>query len=146
MVDTNIVFSAILNTDSNIVYLLLNSSNVFIFYSAKYLQYEIENHKNKLIEISHLKQKEIEEVKNLIYGNIKFLSEEQIPSEVWKRSVAFVGDVDMDDIAFVAMSEYLNTDLWTGDKKLTKGLQAKGFERCVRTQDLLAMRTALQRN
>ena len=146
MVDTNIVFSAILNTDSNIGDLLLNSSNVFIFYSAKYLQYEIENHKNKLIEISHLKQKEIEEVKNLIYGNIKFLSEEQIPSEVWKRSVSFIGEVDMDDIAFVAMSEYLSTDLWTGDKKLIKGLQAKGFERCVRTQDLLAMRTALQRN
>jgi len=122
----------------------MNSENVFAFYSAKYLQQEIETHKRKLIEISHLNQNEIEEVKNLVYSKIKFLSEEQVPSEIWKNSINYVHDVDMDDIAFVVMSEYLHSNLWTGDKKLIKGLQSNGFEKCVSTQELLMIRKNLR--
>jgi predicted nucleic acid-binding protein len=50
----------------------------------------------------------------------------------------------MDDIAFVAMSEYLDTRLWTGDKELIKGLTAKGFERCISTKELLDWRKQLE--
>lgn len=43
IVDTNIVFSALLNTNSIIGDLLLNSANIFEFYSCQYLWYEIIN-------------------------------------------------------------------------------------------------------
>ncbi len=56
VVDTNIVFSAILNTESNIGDLFLNSDDVFIFYSSLYLRQEIENHKDKLIQTSKLSE------------------------------------------------------------------------------------------
>lgn len=52
VVDTNIVFSTILNTESNIGDLLMNSDEVFTFYSDQYLRQEIDNHKEKLIEKS----------------------------------------------------------------------------------------------
>jgi predicted nucleic acid-binding protein len=53
IVDTNIVFSAILNSDSKIGDLLLNSVRYFDFYSADYLRFEIRNHYEKLSKISN---------------------------------------------------------------------------------------------
>ena len=35
--------------------------------------------------------------------------------------------IDLKDTVFVALSFELNAPLWTGDKKLKKGLLAKGF-------------------
>lgn len=145
VVDTNIVFSAILNTESNIGDLLMNSDEVFTFYSAQYLRQEIENHKEKLIEISKLSGQEIEESKYQIFSKIHFLAEEQIPFKIWHQSANYVRDVDMDDIAFVAMSEYLDIDLWSGDKQLIEGLKSKGFVRCISTQELLELRREIER-
>lgn len=145
VVDTNIVFSAILNTESNIGDILMNSDEVFIFYSAQYLRQEIENHKDKLIEISKLSEQEIEESKYQIFSRIHFLAEGQIPFEIWRRSAEYVRDVDMDDIAFVAMSEYLDVRLWSGDKKLIEGLISKGFNRCISTKELLELRREIEK-
>ena len=52
VVDTNIVFSAILNSNGKIGDLLLNSGKYIDFYSSEYLRYEIENHDEKLSKIS----------------------------------------------------------------------------------------------
>ena len=53
VVDTNIVFSAILNSNGEIIGdLLLNSSKSVRLYSADYLRYEISNHYDKLAQIS----------------------------------------------------------------------------------------------
>jgi predicted nucleic acid-binding protein len=48
IVDTNIVFSALLNSNSHIGQLLLDSRNYFEFYSCKYLQKELFNHFHKI--------------------------------------------------------------------------------------------------
>ena len=144
VVDTNIVFSAILNTESNIGDLLMNSDEVFTFYSAQYLRQEIENHKEKLIEISKLSGQEIEESKYQIFSKIHFLAEEQIPFKIWHQSANYVRDVDMDDIAFVAMSEYLEVELWSGDKQLMEGLKSKGFSRCISTQEMIELRRKIE--
>lgn len=145
VVDTNIVFSAMLNTESNIGDLLMNSDEIFTFYSAQYLRQEIENHKDKLIEISKLSEEEIEESKYQIFNNILFIAEEQIPFKLWHQSANYVRDIDMDDITFVALSEYLEVDLWSGDKQLIEGLKSKGFVRCISTQELLELRREIER-
>lgn len=145
VVDTNIIFSALLNTESNIGDLIINSDEVFSFYSAQYLRKEIENHNDKLIEISNLSEQELEESKFQIFNKIHFLSEEQIPFKIWHQSANYVRDVDMDDIAFVAMSEYLDVKLWSGDKQLITGLSLKGFSRCISTQELLEWRREIEK-
>jgi len=145
VVDTNIVFSAILNTGSNIGDLLMNSDEVFRFYSAEYLRHEIENHNDKLIEISKLSVREIEESKHQIFNKIQLITEGQIPFKIWHRSANYVREVDMDDIAFVAMSEYMEIDLWSGDKHLINGLRSKGFDRVISTQELMELRRSIER-
>lgn len=144
IVDTNIVFSAILNTESKIGDLLMNSESIFEFSSVMYLKEEIKNHEEKLIAISGLTQNEIKQSTEQIFSCIKFISEEIIPFEVWQKAARLVRDVDMDDIAFVALSEYEDFRLWTGDKELIAGLAAKGFTRCISTEEMIVLRRRLE--
>lgn len=50
VVDSNIVFSAMLNSGSNIGDIILNSQDVFIFYGCDYLREEISEYKQKIID------------------------------------------------------------------------------------------------
>lgn len=52
VVDSNIVFSAMLNPASSIGDILLNSQDTFTFYGCEYLREEINEHKIKIIKIS----------------------------------------------------------------------------------------------
>ena len=75
VVDTNIVFSVLLNTDSKIGDLLLNSESIFEFRSVIYLKEEIDKHERKLMAISGLSKDQIEQSKVQVFSSIKFISE-----------------------------------------------------------------------
>jgi predicted nucleic acid-binding protein len=54
VIDTNIVFSAILNPASPIGQIILNGSKYFYFLSIDQLKNEIDKHENKILKISGL--------------------------------------------------------------------------------------------
>jgi predicted nucleic acid-binding protein len=54
VVDTNVVFSAILNSQSWIGQILLHSDKSVRFYSPRYLQIEIQNHIQKIKKIARI--------------------------------------------------------------------------------------------
>lgn len=95
--------------------------------------------------MSGMTKDEVEYCRYQIIKRIEFISEEQIPFQIWQRSAHYVKDVDMDDIAFVALSEYMGLKLWTGDKKLMKGLTNKGFNNCISTQELVILREKIEK-
>lgn len=140
VVDSNIVFSAMLNPESSIGDIILNSQDVFDFYACEYLREEINDHKPKIINLTGYDEREYNEVELLVYKQIAFFSESTIPFEFWKKAADFVRDVDMDDISFVAISLFLDIKLWTGDKALINGLIQKGFKNIVTTQEMLQLR------
>ena len=147
IIDTNIIFSVILNTNSRIGDILLNSDDTFKFYSVNYLKEEINNHKEKLNKISKLSHQEIDAIKTKIYSKINFISEELISSNYWEQASEFVKEVDMDDIAFVALSIYLEkTFIWTGDKKLQYGIKKAGYDKILNTQEIFNIRKNLEQN
>lgn len=146
IVDTNIVFSSILNPKSRIGDLILNSGDCLSFYCPSFLRVEIEKHKEKISDISGLTISEIDELKSLIFGHLIFISEEQVPFKVWYRTAELLRDIDPNDVAFVAVSEYMDEQLWTGDKKLIKGLISKGFTRLISTKELYALRETLRKS
>jgi predicted nucleic acid-binding protein len=78
IVDANIVFSGILNTNSRIGDLLINSRDYFSFIAPNFLRNEIRNHYSKLMRISGLTLSEITEAEFQIYNGINFISEKQI--------------------------------------------------------------------
>ena len=136
VVDTNIVFSALLNSNSRIGELLLDSRNRFEFYSCKYLQKEIHRHIDKIRRYSGLNDSDLSELIDLVESRIFFIDEELLPIVVVTEAKEWVADVDFDDFAFVAIAKYLDAWLWTGDKKLSAGLRRKGFGRVISTADL----------
>jgi predicted nucleic acid-binding protein len=145
IVDTNIVFSTLLNTSSQIGDLLLNSDKIFEFYSCNLLKEEIAEHKNKLLTISGYTEVQLFTLCQVVFEKIRFISEDIIPFECWQAAAPIVRDVDMNDIAFVALNNLLGAKLWTGDKKLLKGIRAKGYSNVISTEELLNLRNSLEK-
>jgi len=143
VVDSNIVFSAMLNPQSSIGDILLNSQDTFTFYGCEYLREEINDHKDKIIKLAGYDEHEYDEVKFLVYKQVDFFSESTIPFEFWQKAADFVRDVDMDDITHVALSLFLGIKLWTGDKLLIAGLTKKGFTNFITTQVMLQLRIVI---
>jgi predicted nucleic acid-binding protein len=136
IVDTNILFSALLNSNSRIGRLLLDSRDKFEFYSCKYLKKEIFLHLDKIRRYSGLNDNDLSELINLVESRIFFIDEELLPITIITEAKEYVADIDFDDFAFVAITKYLDAWLWTGDKKLSAGLRQKGFSRVFSTSDL----------
>jgi len=137
VVDTNIVFSAILNTNSKIGEILLSKPDTIQFYTCNFLDVEIEKHKSKLIKLSKINDYSISEIIRLVYKHITFISEEQIPKKHFDYAHDLLNNIDIGDIPFLALNEYLNGFLWTGDKKLLSGLKGKGYDKIINTNVMI---------
>lgn len=140
IVDANIVFSGILNTNGKIGDLLINSKQYFTFIAPYFLRNEIRNHYLKLIKISGLTMEEVQEAEFQIYKDIVFISEEQIRLSHWIAAETLVADVDPKDTHYVAYSKHFRCKIWSGDKALIKGLEKKGFTKFITTEELYKLR------
>jgi predicted nucleic acid-binding protein len=72
----------------------------------------------------------------LIIKNVTILNHSILPIKFYKQATEICNSIDIDDTVFVAFTEYIRGKLWTGDKKLIKGLSDKGFKRLITTDDL----------
>ena len=136
VVDTNVVFSALINSNGTIPEIIIASFGRFRFYTSKFLFEELENHKLKLQKASKLTEKEINKAKTELFKYINTISLEIIPKEIWLEAEFLTFDIDPDDISFVALSIFLDAHLWTGDKVLYNGLIRKGFDKVILTSEL----------
>ena len=138
IIDTNIIFSGLLNTNGTIGDLLFNSDGVFEFYSCSYMRHEIEKHWEKLKRISKLSDGDLAESRFKIFAKINFINEELIPEKTWIAAEEIARDIDIDDSDFIALTKHLKGYLWTGDKELYNGLKQKNFKRIYNTTELIA--------
>jgi len=81
-----------------------------------------------LAKISKLPVDKIVSAEYFITREIKFISEEQFSEDIWRSAYNLVKNVDLDDIAFVALSKHLRCKLWTGVGILIRGLIKNGFK------------------
>jgi predicted nucleic acid-binding protein len=145
IVDTNIAFSAILNTNSKIGKIILHPKSKCNFYSTNNLKIELEKHKNKLKRISGYNDKEFQEVYTLITSQIRFIDIALVPITIYKRALLLTETIDIDDTEFVALAEHSKARLWTGDKNLMHGLQKVGWNKLVSTNELYDLITKKNR-
>ena len=140
IVDANIMFSAILNTDGKIGDILLNSHNIFEFIAPRFLKEDIRKHHKKIIDISGYSNAELLEIEDKVYKPISFLSEVHIPQSIRLSSKQLVEDIDPKDVVYIAFAKYFRCKLWSGDKVLRKGLIKKGFTSTISTEELYKIR------
>lgn len=139
VVDSNIAFSAILNSNSKIGTIILHPKSRFNFYSTNQLLEEIEAHKDKLKSLSGYSENELNQITHLITKKIRFINIKLIPLEIFQKALSLTQDVDIDDTEFVALAEHAKAKLWTGDKKLIRGLSEKNWKKVVSTEDLFTL-------
>lgn len=127
VVDTSIVFSALLNDRSRFTDILLRSDHKL--YVCEFMIVELFKHKDKLVYTSRLSEDDILRLLYILLRRVNVFKEDLISVEIRRAAYALCVDVDEKDTPHVALTLELNGLLWTGDEKLKTGLRGKGFDR-----------------
>ncbi|HET7229321.1 MAG TPA: PIN domain-containing protein [Longimicrobium sp.] len=127
ILDTNILFSALLAEKSRITHVILFSH--LQFFVGEWALVELFEHKERIARISRLEPDLLLEALHKILRKVSFYKEDFIGEEHWRTARELCADVDPDDERFIALTLALDGLLWTGDKRLRRGLEAKGFDR-----------------
>jgi predicted nucleic acid-binding protein len=136
IIDSNIAFSAMLNVNSRIAQIIINGYKYYHFFAPEYIRTELLQHQDKIKEIGNLTNNDFLEIYELIIRNVKILNHSLLPVQFYHQAKQICESIDIDDTVFVAFAEFIRGKLWTGDKKLIKGLSDKGFKRLIQTDEL----------
>jgi predicted nucleic acid-binding protein len=136
IIDSNVVFSAILNTDSRIGRVIINGGKYYRFMAPEYIRYEILQHKEKIMSMAGLDDLKFIETFDLVFRNILVVNHSLIPIDDYLKAENLCSTIDLDDTVFVALTEFSKGRLWTGDMKLMKGLMQKGYNKIIMTEEL----------
>ena len=136
VVNTNIVFSALLNSSSRIGKILIGSKGYLEFYSCEFLREELLKHNHKIKKMTGLSSTELEELQYLVTKNITFLHQRALPNKTLTDAEILLEKIDINDAPFVALAKHLKARLWTGDKILLNGLKNTKYIRTITTSEL----------
>lgn len=134
IVDTNILFSALLNSQSSFTEILLGSD--YRFFVCEQVLVELFKRKEKLVKVSLLSEDEIVRIYQILVKRITLYKEDLISPENRATAYALCQDIDESDTPHVALTLELEGLLWTGDKKLKEGLKRKNFNQFFETSNL----------
>jgi len=137
IIDTNLVFSAILNTSSSIAEFIVNAdANDIQLKAPTYLKGEFVKHMERLERLTGKEATTLLVTLNEYYGLIDFVPDQDIPIVHFAKAYKLIGHIDSDDLSFVALSSLEDKYLLTEDKKLAKGLISKGYQKVITFQQL----------
>ena len=140
IIDSNIIFSALLSPNGTNAELIFNPRKVFQFYSCHYLKFEIRKHWSQIQQISKLTDKQLRGSLLQLFERIEFIDDKEIPISTWRQAEVTVQNIDLDDTDFIALTNHLNRFLWTGDLELYSGLRKKNYKRVFTTKEMLEFR------
>ena len=126
VVDTNILFSALLHRESRLRETILTHGG-HAFFSPRFVVVEIFKHKERIAAATELDAEELLECLNALLARIRLVEEGVIPLGTWIEGRRLCADVDRKDAPFVTLTLHLDGLLWTADAELEAGLRAKGF-------------------
>lgn len=125
VVDTNLIFSALIPKASQIRDILLEKN--LSFYAPNFLIAEIYKHKTRIISFSKLSESDFYLYFNGIIERINFVPIDFIGTDSRQKAYDLCKNIDLSDIPFVALAIDLDIPFWTGDKKLKEGLKNQLF-------------------
>jgi predicted nucleic acid-binding protein len=132
--DANIVYSSIITPDGINFHIIVNSKVQIC--APIFMLNELKRHKKTIIELAKINEHEFQQRLKFLKTKIKFLEEDEIPKTHILKSLEITDSVDPNDFIYVALHLHTNHKIWTGDKKLIKGLRSKGYDFCITTQEL----------
>jgi len=130
VVDTNILFSALLKSKSIFSEHLLTAD--VRFFVCELAVVELFKHKNRIVQYSALPEEEILQAYHLLLRRVSLYKEDLIEPQHWKEAYALCKIVDENDTPHVALTLELDGLLWTSDRRLIRGLESGGSDRFFR--------------
>ncbi len=127
VVDTNIIFLALLKEDNRYARALIKNEDAHDFYAVYFTIVELFKHKERIKQFSKLSEEDILEALYELLKHIHIINDNFISVPSWKKAMQLAHDVDVKDVPNVALIIELAAYLWTNDNVLKKGLHAKGF-------------------
>lgn len=97
-----------------------------------------------MLELSRTSAEKLDQSEYQITNCLVFTNEALIPFEFWVKAANLLRDIDMNDISFITLAEFLGIKLWTGDKELMRGLAKKGYNNFITTEELYKLRSLLE--
>lgn len=127
VIDTNILFSALLRVKSAFLNQIFESPRDFFICESTLT--ELFRHKEKLVRLSGMNPADVVHAYDLLLRRVDLYKETRIPSHLRMQARELCAGLDPDDAPQVALTLAVDGLLWTGDKTLKAGLMAKGFNR-----------------
>lgn len=127
VVDTNILFSALLRSRARFADVLLRPEHTF--YVCESVLVELFKHKEKILTASKLPDEDLARLYHVLLRRVNLYKEDLIPPEHWSAAWELCREIDETDTPHVALTFALDAQLWSGDKPLREGLRANGFDR-----------------
>ena len=127
VVDTNILFSALLRARSRFVDILFKSEHEF--FVSELVIVELFRHKERLVKSSRLGEEELVDAFHTLLRQLTVYKTDRIPAHHERAANELCRGIDETDAPHVALALTLDGVLWTGDQRLRKGLEARGFTR-----------------
>ena len=124
VIDTNILFSALLSGQSTFTQTILGSERSF--HICESVIVELFRHKERLIFLSKLSETEVIRLFYTILRHVIISKEELVEHSIRQKAYELCSGIDEADSPHVALTLKLDGLLWTGDKKLRKGLKKIG--------------------
>lgn len=121
VIDSNILFSALIKR-SKTRRIILEYEGHFLFPS--YIYYEVEKHKDEIIEKSGMKRADFDKLFGLLMKKVFVVPNDSI-KPFRERAYRIAKNIDTDDAPFIACALAYEGVLWSDDKKLQNQSEVK---------------------
>lgn len=133
MVDANVLMSILISGKA--VY--RNLLKEYVFLSNDFAFIEIDKYQKVILQKAKLDNDSFKHFSYFVFSNVHFLPSYVIDDNVKQKAIDLVSDVDIKDVAYVALAMQLDITLLTRDQALHDGLRKKGFRKIQMFDDFL---------
>ena len=133
VIDANILMSILISGKAS--YKPILAFHNFIL--PEFVLVETEKYKETLRNKTKMNESELIEWSYFVFSEITILPNYILKKEVLEKTAVLLSDIDMKDIAYVALAMQLDLPFLTRDKPLYKGIRKKGFRKVILFEDFL---------
>ena len=133
VIDTNILMSILISGKASYKPLL----KYYNFFVPEFALVEIEKYKNVIFSKTRQQRKEVINFSYFLFSEITILPNYIFDKEILQEAINLTKNVDIKDVAFIALSMQLNIPLITRDEKLKAGMNKKKYKNILLFKDFL---------
>ena len=111
VVYANILYRALLNTNSEIAKLIFNKNKRLNIYSSNLLLEEIHEHSSKQLKVTGYTKSELKSLLSFLDKRIRIVDARLIPKKYIKTAINLLQDIDLNYVEYVALTDHIKGKL-----------------------------------